>query len=370
MIPVNEPFLGDKERVNLLKCIEDRWISAGGPFVEELEEKFSAYIGAGRGIAVCNGTAAIETALYAAGISKGDRVILPSFTIISCAIAVLRRGAVPVLVDSHPDTWNMNVSRIESRITSRSKAIMPVHIYGGCVDMDPLLELACKYDLRVIEDAAEAHGVEYRGKKCGSMGDISAFSFYANKIISTGEGGMVLTSSEKMAKLAQSYRNLCFLPEQRFLHRDIGYNFRMTNLQAAVGVAQLEQIETFLEIKRRNGQLYDSLLGSVDGLAIQHHPDYCRSNYWMYGILLDDALGIDALAFGRRLRERGVDSRPFFLGMHQQPCFQKLGLFRGESYPVTEKLSRLGLYLPSGLTLTENQIHIVCEAVKDALVRL
>ncbi|HQD27466.1 MAG TPA: DegT/DnrJ/EryC1/StrS family aminotransferase, partial [Methanoculleus thermophilus] len=250
MIPVNEPLFDGNEKKYLNQCIEEGWISSEGPFVKEFEEKFSSYLGSRYGIAVCNGTAALETALFAAGITKGDEVIMPTFTIISCASAAIRLGAKPVLVDSEPETWNMDITQIEGKITDRTKAIMPVHIYGHPVDMDPVMELAEKYDLKVIEDAAEVHGALYKGKKAGSIGDVGSFSFYANKIITTGEGGMVVTDDEMTAERARGYRNLCFKPERRFYHTELGENFRMTNLQAAVGVAQLEQIDRFIEIKR------------------------------------------------------------------------------------------------------------------------
>jgi len=282
MIPVNEPYLGNREKQLVAECIETGWISSDGPFVRQFEESFAAYIGVSRGIAVCNGTAALETALYAAGVGKGDEVIMPSFTIISCAIAAIRLGAVPVLVDVEADTWNMDVTRIEQRVTSRTRAIMAVHIYGHPVDMDPVLKVAGKHGLIVIEDAAEVHGAEYRGNKCGAIGDISAFSFYANKIITTGEGGMVLTSDPEMAQRAESFRNLCFRPEKRFYHTELGRNYRMTNLQAAVGVAQLEQIEKFISIKRRLGAYYRKKLESTGGIRTQIERSWAKSVYWMY----------------------------------------------------------------------------------------
>jgi perosamine synthetase len=260
MIPVNEPLFNGNEKKYLNQCIDDAWISSEGSFVEEFEEKFSSYIGLKHGAAVCNGTVALETALAASGIKNGDEVIMPTFTIMSCAIAALRLGAKPVLVDSEPETWCMDVTQIEPKINYSTKAVMPVHIYGHPVDMDPVMELAARYNLNVIEDAAEVHGALYKGKKAGSIGDIGCFSFYANKIITTGEGGMVVTDDRRIAERAQAYRDLCFKPERRFYHTDLGYNFRMTNLQAAVGVAQLEQIERFIGIRRTNARRYTDRL--------------------------------------------------------------------------------------------------------------
>jgi len=367
MLPVSQPLLNGREKDLLIKCIETGWISSDGPFVSEFETKFASYIGADYGVAVCNGTVALETALFAAEIDEGDEVIMPAFTIVSCALAAIRLRATPVLVDAEPETWNMDVTRIESRITSKTKAIMPVHIYGHPVDMDPVLEIARKYNLIVVEDAAEAHGAEYRGRKCGSLGDISAFSFYANKIITTGEGGMVLTSDHRMAERARSYRNLCFRPERRFFHTELGNNYRMTNLQAALGVAQMERIDEFVEIKRRLGRYYQDGLRGLDGVRGQTEKPWGRTVYWMYCIELDESVGLNAGQMMAALAKKGIGTRPFFLGLHEQPALHKLGLFQGEHFPVTERISRQGLYLPSGLTLTENQIDQVVAAVRSII---
>src|SRR3989339_163821 len=367
MIPVNQPLLNGHEKELLAQCIETGWISSDGPFVIEFERKFADYIGVKYGIAVCNGTAALETALFAAGVGKGDEVIMPSFTIISCALAAIRLGAVPVLVDCEPETWNMDVNQIESRLTSKTKAIMPVHIYGHPVNMDPVLAIAKKHNLVIVEDAAEVHGAEYKGQKCGSIGHVSAWSFYANKIITTGEGGMVLTSNKKMAERAASYRNLCFRPEKRFYHTELGYNFRMTNLQAAIGVAQMERIEEFVRIKRRLGEYYREGLSKIKGIKYQIEKPWAKMVYWMYCIELDNALGIDAETMMRELGKEGIGTRPFFLGLHEQPALHDLDLFKGESYPVTERIARQGLYLPSGMTLTERQIDEVVAAVNKII---
>ena len=367
MIPVNQPLLDGREKELLAQCIETGWISSDGPFIAEFERLFAGYIGMDRGIAVCNGTAALEVGLYAAGVGEGDEVIMPSFTIISCALAAIRLGAVPVLVDADPETWGMDVGAVEARITPRTKAIMPVHIYGHPVDMDPILALARERGLVVIEDAAEVHGAEYKGRRCGSMGDVSVWSFYANKIITTGEGGMVLTSSPEMADRAASYRNLCFRPEKRFYHTELGYNVRMTNLQAAIGVAQMERIDEFVAIKRRLGEYYRKALAPIPGVRFQVEKPWAKSVYWMYSLVLDESLGIDAATAMRELGARGIGTRPFFLGLHEQPALHDRGLFRDESYPVTERIARQGFYLPSGLTLTESQIDEVVAALRDVL---
>ena len=367
MIPVNEPLLGVREKELLNQCIDTGWISSDGPFVKQFEENFSSYIGVKHGIAVCNGTAALETALYAAGIGKGDEVIMSTFTIISCAFAVLRLGAKPILVDIEPETWNMDVNQIESKITPLTKAIMTVHIYGHPVDMDPVLYIAKKHNLTIIEDAAEVHGAEYKGRKAGSIGHISSFSFYANKIITTGEGGMVLTNDNKMSKRAFSYRNLGFQRDRRFYHTELGYNFRMTNLQAALGVAQIEKIDELINIKRRLGQYYQKRLLDIPGIRFQIEKPWAKTVYWMYSIKLDDSLEIAANELIGKLKEKGIGARPFFTGLHEQPVLNKMGLFRNESYPFAESAGKMGLYLPSGLTLTEKQIDFICGTLKKLL---
>lgn len=367
MIPVNEPLLNGREKDLLIQCIESGWISSDGPYVDEFEKKFSSYIGVDHGIAVCNGTAALETALFAAEIGNGDEVIMPAFTIISCPLAAIRFGAVPVLVDCDPETWNMDVNKIEERITSRTKAIMPVHIYGHPVDMDPLIELTRKHNLIVIEDAAEAHGAEYKGQKCGSIGHISAFSFYANKIVTTGEGGMVLTSDSKMAERARSYRNLCFRPEKRFYHTELGNNYRMTNLQAALGVAQMDRIDELVAIKRRLGQYYQSKFKDISGIRGQIEKPWAKTVYWMYCIELAETIGLNADQVMTALAQKGIGTRPFFWGLHEQPALQQRCLFIGERYPVTERIARKGLYLPSGLSLTEEQIDQVVSALSSIM---
>lgn len=369
LIPVNEPLLGAKELEYVTECIKTGWISSAGRFIEEFESKWASYCGMRFSIAVSNGTTALQVAVACLDLEPGDEVIMPTFTIISCAQAVLYNGGVPVLVDSDPRTWCMDVSQIEARITARTRAIMAVHIYGHPVDMEPVRTLAEKYKLKVIEDAAEAHGAEYKGQKCGGLGDISCFSFYANKIITTGEGGMVLANSVDYAEKARALRNLCFKPERRFYHTELGYNFRITNLQAAIGLAQLERIDELVERKRQIGRMYSEGLKSVPGITLPVEEPWAKNVYWMYGMVLDDDLEFDATEFARRLRKRGVDTRPFFLGMHEQPALCRRGLFDGERYPIAERLARRGLYLPSGLSLTEEQVSRVCEAVKEVLAR-
>jgi perosamine synthetase len=367
MIPVNEPWLTQLELGYVAEAVQSGWISSAGRYIDEFERRWAEYCGVPFGIAVANGTVALEIAVECLGLEPGDEVILPSFTIISCAGAIVRAGGVPVLVDADPHTWCMDVNQVADRITPRTRAIMPVHIYGHPVEMDPLWELAEAHGLRILEDAAEAHGALYRGRRCGGLGDIGCFSFYANKIITTGEGGMVLTGNPAFAERARSLRNLCFRPERRFYHTELGHNFRLTNLQAALGVGQLERIEELLAHKRWMGQRYGDLLSGIPGLALPVERPWATNVYWMYGLVLDEDTGLDAVTFARELKARGVDTRPFFLGMHEQPVFHQRGLFAGERYPVTERLARQGLYLPSGLTLTAAQMDTVVAAVRDVL---
>jgi len=367
MILVNEPLLDGNEKKYLSNCIETGWISSDGPYVKEFEGKFAQFIGVKHAIAVCNGTVAIELALAAIDLQPGDEVILPCHTIMSCPMGIIRRGGVPVLIDVDPLTWNLDVNQLKSKITSRTKAIMPVHIFGQSCDMDPIMEIAAQYGLYVLEDAAEAHGAEYKGKKCGSIGHLATFSFYANKIITTGEGGMVVTDDDKIAEAARYYRNLCFQPQQRFLHQDLGYNFRITNLQAAVGLAQVERIDELLNIKINQGQLYKSALQDTPGIRLQKAEEWAKPVYWVFGLLLEDNVSIDAFAWAKMLLSKGVQTRPFFWPLHEQPIFQKMGLFKNESYPIAEKIARHGLYVPSGMALKKEDQITVSEIVKQTL---
>ncbi len=366
MIAVNEPLLSGRELQYVSECVTTGWISSAGKFITEFEGKWAAYCGMKHGIAVCNGTVALELAVEVLGFPPGSEIILPSFTIISCAQAITKAGCVPVVVDCEPDTWCMDVGQVEKAITPKTKAIMPVHIYGHPVDMDPIMALADKHGLTVIEDAAEVHGAEYKGRKCGGIGHVSCFSFFANKIITTGEGGMVLTSDDRIAERLRSYRNLCFQDKQRFLHDEIGHNYRFTNIQAALGLAQFERIEQTVERKRAMARKYNE---GLSGLPIQLPVEkpWARNVYWMYGLVIDEKTDLDAKEAAKRLRESGVDTRPFFLGIHEQPVFKKMGFFANASLPVTERIFRQGLYLPSGQAITDEQIDTVINHVKKIL---
>jgi perosamine synthetase len=375
-ISVNEPHLERKEKKYVEDCLTSGWISSSGKYIEEFENKWAAYCGRKYGIAVSNGTVALELALAAFSFPPGSEIIMPAFTIISCALAIVRNKAIPVLVDCDKDTWTMDVHAIEKKITKHTKAIMVVHIYGHPAEMDKVLYISKKHHLKVLEDAAEAHGAEYltyyssqkgNWKRCGSFGDVSTFSFYANKPITTGEGGMILTDSKELADQYRSMRNLCFVPQQRFIHSQLGYNFRLTNIQAALGVAQVQRIDQIIKRKKWIGAQYTNNLKDISYIQLPIQMKWAKNIYWMYGIVLSDKLKIDAHILAKKLLEKNIETRPFFLGMHEQPVFQEMGLFKKEHYPVTEKIARKGLYLPSGLNITKDQIEYITKVVHEEL---
>jgi perosamine synthetase len=370
IVPVNEPLVNGKELEYVTDCIKTGWISSAGEYIQRFERDWAKYCGRRHGVAVCNGTVALELAVSALDLPAQGEVILPSFTIISCVEAVLRNGLVPVLVDCDPRTFCMNVDEVEGKITSRTVAVMPVHIYGHPVNMMPLLKLAGDRGLRVIEDAAEAHGTQCQvlgvWRRCGSFGEVSTFSFYANKNISCGEGGMVLADDGEIAERLRSRRNLAFGSKDRFRHEDRGWNFRLTNVQAAIGLAQLEQIDRFVGRKLEMAAKYNEGLRGLP-LQLPHVETWARTSVWMYAVVLNDGVGYDAVEFARRLMDQGVQTRPFFLGMHEQPVYRRLGLFAEASCPVTERIARRGLYLPSGQAIRDDQIEQVICAVHKVL---
>jgi len=367
-IPVNSPLLDGNEKKYLNECIDTGWISSEGQFVNQFEDQFAKRLGRNHAIAVTSGTAALDVAIEALLIGPGDEVILPAFTIISCISQIIRSGAIPVLVDSDPLTWNMNLQQIEEKITERTKAILVVHIFGLPVDLDPILELAKKNDIKIIEDAAEMHGQTYNGNPCGSFGDISTFSFYPNKHITTGEGGMIVTNDAQLAEDCRSLRNLCFQPEKRFVHERFGWNYRMTNIQAALGLAQLERLDEFVERKRIMGKKYTQGLRVLNEVQLPlEKTDYAENIYWVFGVVLDDSIGFDAEEAMKMLEEKGIGCRPFFCPMNQQPVLREMGFFINESYPVAERLYKQGFYIPSGTALTSEHINHVTKILIEYL---
>jgi perosamine synthetase len=363
-VPVNTPLLSGNEKKYISECIETGWISSEGPYVKQFEIGFSSYIGKKHGVCVSNGSAALDIAVQAADIGEGDEVIMPAFTIISPALSVVRAGGKPVLVDCDPLTWNMDVSQIEAKVTKKTKAIIAVHIYGLPVDMAPVMQICEKHGIMLIEDAAEMIGQTYNGKKCGSFGHISIFSFYPNKHITTGEGGMILTDSQEINERCQKLRNLAFEPGRRFIHKELGWNYRMTNMQAALGMAQLENIDKHLLRKREIGAIYNDGLKNLSGFQLPlKTTSYAENIYWVYGLVAEsEQRCLDVIKY---LGDANIGTRPFFWCMHEQPVFLNMGLFKNEKYPHSEKIARNGFYIPSGLGLNSNELNYVIETMNS-----
>lgn len=369
IIPVCKPTLEGNELKYVTQAIETNWISSAGSFIRDFEAKFAEACGTTYGIACANGTIAMHLALATLGLEPGDEVIMPTFTMIATANAITYCGAKPVLVDMEPNYWQMDIEQVAAKITPRTKAIIPVHIYGHPTDMDPLLELARQHGIMVIEDAAEAHGAEYKGRRCGSLGDASGFSFYGNKIITTGEGGMLTTNNREIAKLAWNLRDHAFSHERHFWHKYIGFNYRMTNLQAAVGLAQVEQMDKFIENRRHNAQEYTSRLASIPGVTTPPQASWAKNVYWMYGLLVDEKkFGMNRDQLRKALADNGIETRTFFIPMHCQPVYWEQ--FKGQRYPVAERLCRDGFYLPSASSLTLSEIEYITSIIREVCPNL
>lgn len=361
-IPVCEPALLGKELEYVTQAVSKGWISSSGGFVKEFEQKFAAYLGTSHAVTVTNGTAALHLALVAAGIGPGDEVIVPTFTMIASCAAVCYTGAKPVFVDCERETLNLDVSALEAQLTERTRAIMPVHIYGLPCDMDPLLALAKRRGLVVVEDAAEAIGSRYRGRPCGALGELGCFSFFANKAITTGEGGMVVTSDAALAEKLRYYKNLCFPLDgpRRYVHAHVGFNYRMPNTVAALGLAQLERADDYVAMRRENARRYNERLRGERGVTVPVDREYAHNSYWMYAILIEDDFGRSRDEVMQGLAARGIDTRSFFVPMHQQQALADYGCDVSGRYPNAEYVSPRGLYLPSSSTLTEAQIDRIC----------
>lgn len=368
-IPVCEPLLAGNELKYVTEAVSTGWISSSGKYVSEFERQFASYCGCQYGVAVCNGTIALHLALLALGIGKGDEVIIPSFTMIASAFAVCYTGAKPVFVDADKDSWNIDVGKIEEKVTTRTKAIMPVHIFGKMCDMDTIEKIAKKYNLFIVEDAAEAHGAEYHGKKSGSFSDIAAFSFFANKNITTGEGGMVVTNSKSLYDRARYFKNVCFPLDgpRNYQHNDIGYNYRMSNVVAAIGLAQVEKADSYREMRIRNHQLYRKYLSGVPGIIFQSEPSQnCVDVCWMNTVVIDAGqYGHTKDELIARLKEREIDTRLLFTGMHKQKALLDYGCDGSGEYPVCDWLTENGFYLPSSSGLSEEQIQFICSVIKE-----
>ncbi len=366
MIPVNTPVIPSEAKIFVNDCLDTGWISSTGSYLQRFEKKFAKYVNRKHAIAVSNGTVSLHVALAALGIGPGDEVIVPAFTIISCLNAILYTGAIPVIVDVEPDIYTLDPKQLEKAYSLRTKAIMPVHIYGHPADMDPIIKFAEKHNLYIIEDAAETHGALYKEKICGSFGEISSFSFYANKLITTGEGGMVVTDDDKLAEAVRGLQNLCHLPDQRFHHETLGFNYRLTNVQAAIGCAQLLHAEEFLNRKRKMGKLYDEGFADIPGIEITKIRSWAKSSYWMYPVRITEESGMSCKEFQAKLKEKGVDSRTFFWPLSKQPMLKDFDV-KVLPCPVSEKLACEGCYLPSGLALTELEINKVIKIIKKII---
>ena len=368
-IPVSKPLVTQNDSKNVYKILKKGWISSEGPEVKKFEENFTKIINRKFSISVSNGTAALEIAVKALGIKKNDEIIMPNFTIISNALAVIRQNAKPILVDCNLENWNMKISDIEKKITKKTKAIIATHIYNFPLDIDKIIKICKKKKILLIEDAAEVIGQKYKGKMCGSFGDISTFSFYANKQITTGEGGMISTNNKKINLKCKSLRNLCFGQKNRFNHEDIGWNYRLSNIQATLGLSQLKRIKKIVKRKEQIGKKYYSILNRNKNLQIlKPKCSFAKNIYWVVGIVIKNKkLKIDAKKLAQKLIKLGIQTRPFFWPMHKQKALRDLGLFKKQKYPNSEFLSKYGLYLPASLDITDKEINFICRTINHFL---
>lgn len=357
-IPIATTKLDGNEGKYLKECIDSGWISSTGPFVNSFEKKFSEYCGTKYGVSVANGTVALHLAMVTLGIKKGDEVLVPALTFIASASTVKHCGAKPVFVDVDPKTWNIDPSKIENYITSKTKAIMPVHLYGNPCDMNKIKKIADKNNLYIIEDAAEAHGAKFNKKRVGSFSDISCFSFYANKTITTGEGGMCLTDNPDLDEKMRVLRDHGMSKKRRYWHEVVGFNYRMTNLQAAVGVAQLERIDEFLKAKKLIGNYYRKKLAGLNGVHFQEQYPSARSIDWLVSIMFDEEFGYDRDKIISHLNEAEIDTRPVFYPIPAMPPY-KTNL----RFPVSERISKFGISLPSSPNLTRDNVEYICNQI-------
>ena len=368
IIPVNRPSFSNIEKSYLLDCINTGWISSSGKYIPKFENEFKKIVNRKYSAAVSSGTAALDIAIKSLNLKKGDEIIVPNFTIISCVNEMIREGVKPIFIEADPNTFNIDVDKIESKITKKTKAILIAHIYGLPVDLKKIIKLKKKYNLFVIEDCAEQLGQTYYKKPIGSFGDISTFSFFANKHITTGEGGMIVTNNKIFYRRFLEYRNICFsLSKPRFIHEDIGWNYRITNLQAAIGCAQLKKLKKFIRKKRLIGKMYTEELKNFKNIKLPiKSTEYSKNIYWVYSIIIKNKK-IDAKRFMKILKSRGIDSRPFFCPMHMQPILKKNKLITKEKYPISEEIYKYGFYIPSGIGNTFSEIKIVIRNIKEIL---
>jgi perosamine synthetase len=364
-IPVAEPALVGNEKRYVLDCLDSTWISSTGQYVDRFEKAFAEFCNVKHAISCCNGTAALHLALLGLGVQPGDEVIVPTLTFVATANAVVYCGATPVFVDSEPETWNLNPALLEGKITDRTKGIIAVHLYGHPVDMNPVLRVARSHGLFVIEDAAEAHGAEYHGRRTGSLGDIGSFSFYGNKIITTGEGGMVVTDDDALAAKVRQLKGQGMEPSRRYWFPVLGYNYRMTNVAAAIGLAQLEKADWHIARRQHNASRYAYRLSSVPGIVLQPEKPWARSVNWMVSLVLTEECAVSRDTVMERLARAGIETRPFFPPMHILPIYRDC--VRGQLFPVAERLAARGINLPSSAILSEEDVTFVCDQLIEAL---
>ena len=364
-IPVAAPALVGNEKTYVLDCLESTWISSSGKYVGQFEASFAEFCGVEHALSCCNGTVALHLALMALGVGPGDEVIVPTLTFVATANAVTYCGARPVFVDSEPETWNLDPTQIEDLITPQTKGIIVVHLYGHPVDMDPVLDIARKHAIFVVEDAAEAHGAEYKGQRVGSLSDIATFSFYGNKIITTGEGGMVVTNDDALASQVRQLKGQGMDPDRRYWFPIVGYNYRMTNVAAAIGLAQLEKADWHIARRREIAEQYARHLTGVPGISLQPEKPWARNVYWMISVVLSEDLSVSRDSVMAKLAEVGIETRPFFYPMHALPMYRDLA--RGQSYPVADRLAAQGINLPSSATLSEGDLAFVCDQIVQIL---
>jgi len=366
LIPVAAPMLVGNERKYVMDCLDSTWISSNGKYIERFEGAFADFCGVKHAISCCNGTVALHLALMALGVGSGDEVILPTLTFVATANAVVHCGAQPIFVDSETESWNIDPILIEAKITPRTKGIIVVHLYGHPANMDPIVTIARRHGLFVIEDAAEAHGAEYKGQRVGAIGDIGTFSFFGNKIITTGEGGMVVTNDIDLASKLRELKDHGMDRNRRYWFPTIGYNYRMTNIEAAIGLAQLEKVDWHLQRRLEVVARYAEHLRAAPMIVWQSEKEWAKHVYWMFTILLDDdnaALGRDELM--ERLQVRGIETRPVFYPMHTLPPYR--GSCQTHNYPIAERIARRGLNLPTGAGLTPEDIRYVCDTLLEFL---
>ena len=369
-VPVNEPMVSNIESKYLLSCIKNKEISSSGKYVKEFEKRFAKRINRKYAVTVSNGTAALQLAYECFNLKKGDEVILPAFTIISCILPIIRSGATPILVDSDIHTWNMDINQVKNSITNKTKAIIVPHIYGLTVDLDPIIDLCKNKKIKIIEDSAESLGLNYKGKPCGSFGDVSTFSFFANKHITTGEGGMIVTNDKKIYETCKRLRNIFFNQKRRFVHYGLGWNYRLSNIQAALGLAQLKQLDKFVKIKRNIGNKYKSHLKNITQVIQPLKKlKYCENIYWVYGLVIKKESKLKLKEIIKKLSARGIETRNFFWPLNKQPILNKMGYFKNQKFPVAEFLGKNGFYIPTGLALTQKQQNYVIENIKNIFVK-